>query len=352
MNRLIINTVLPTLQIVLDMDGKVSSITLPTIKKHNEMLLGCVDEILKQNKLNIADISEVCCFVGPGSFTGIRVGVASVKAFRDGLGIDAYGINTLQYLAQLARASFPDAEVFALYGSMDSYFVYHIEDGKPVMEKVNQTWEQLSKIAHGRQIYTFACCNTENMVGVELDDTLLAKFASSEENKSKDLTPVYFQLSQAESQKISRDVDIVDAKLQDLEWLVNVDHATFEDKYSIETYRTALDGYNHKILLAKLFEQNIGYIYLDFMPDEVAIAKIAVLPEYRRNNVAKQLLQRSIQLANEKGLSVLSLEVSSNNTPALELYKSTGFKVRRTRNEYYKDHSDALEMYLDIRKTH
>ena len=50
-------------------------------KKHNAVLLSTIDSILSKNNLKISDIDVFGVSVGPGSFTGIRVGVATVNAF-------------------------------------------------------------------------------------------------------------------------------------------------------------------------------------------------------------------------------------------------------------------------------
>ena len=50
-------------------------------KKHNAALLGLIDDLLKNNGLDIKDIDVFGVSVGPGSFTGIRVGVATINAF-------------------------------------------------------------------------------------------------------------------------------------------------------------------------------------------------------------------------------------------------------------------------------
>lgn len=50
-------------------------------KKHNAILLSLVDSVLAKNGLKISDIDVFGASVGPGSFTGIRVGVATINAF-------------------------------------------------------------------------------------------------------------------------------------------------------------------------------------------------------------------------------------------------------------------------------
>lgn len=49
-------------------------------KKHNSILLGKIDSLLKKNDIALSDIDAFGVSIGPGSFTGIRIGVATVNA--------------------------------------------------------------------------------------------------------------------------------------------------------------------------------------------------------------------------------------------------------------------------------
>ena len=66
---------------------------------HSEKLMPIIEQILKETNLKLKDIDLLVCDKGPGSFTGIRIGVATVKAFTDSLNIPAIGISSLETLA-------------------------------------------------------------------------------------------------------------------------------------------------------------------------------------------------------------------------------------------------------------
>ena len=63
---------------------------------HSEKLMPIIEQILKETNLKLKDIDLLVCDKGPGSFTGIRIGVATVKAFTDSLNIPAIGISSLE----------------------------------------------------------------------------------------------------------------------------------------------------------------------------------------------------------------------------------------------------------------
>lgn len=67
-------------------------------KKHNFVLLAHIDAHLEKNGLKISDIDYFGVVVGPGSFTGIRVGVATINAFALALGRPVAEITSLEQL--------------------------------------------------------------------------------------------------------------------------------------------------------------------------------------------------------------------------------------------------------------
>jgi len=65
---------------------------------HSVKLMPLVDKLLKQTNTNLLDIDLFACDIGPGSFTGIRIGVSTIKAFLDATGKKAVGITSLETL--------------------------------------------------------------------------------------------------------------------------------------------------------------------------------------------------------------------------------------------------------------
>lgn len=65
---------------------------------HSEKLMPMIKEILTCTELSLKDIDLIVCDKGPGSFTGIRIGIATVKAFADSLNIPCIGISSLEAL--------------------------------------------------------------------------------------------------------------------------------------------------------------------------------------------------------------------------------------------------------------
>lgn len=68
-------------------------------KTHSETLMPMIDEILQQCECRLQDLSAVAVSVGPGSFTGLRIGLATVKGLSLASGIPIIGVSTLEMLA-------------------------------------------------------------------------------------------------------------------------------------------------------------------------------------------------------------------------------------------------------------
>jgi len=75
--------------------------------RHGERLLGLVESVIEEAGWKKRELELVACCVGPGSFTGVRVGVATAKGIALALGLPIIGIGSLEVMAHayLARAS-------------------------------------------------------------------------------------------------------------------------------------------------------------------------------------------------------------------------------------------------------
>ena len=70
--------------------------------KHSETLLPMTEELLERAGKSVSDIDLFACSVGPGSFTGVRIGAATVKGLAFG-GKNCVGVSTLEALAYNLR---------------------------------------------------------------------------------------------------------------------------------------------------------------------------------------------------------------------------------------------------------
>jgi len=66
---------------------------------HFKDLMPCLEDLLKKTNLTFGQLEGIAVAIGPGSFTGIRVGLALAKGLSQGLGLPIIGVSTLSALA-------------------------------------------------------------------------------------------------------------------------------------------------------------------------------------------------------------------------------------------------------------
>lgn len=93
-------------------DSIVATKTIDIGKGHAELLMGVIEDALKQAVLTYADLTKIAVCVGPGSFTGIRVGVSAAIGFSIALDIPVAGVTSLQALA--ARCHDAPSQILSL----------------------------------------------------------------------------------------------------------------------------------------------------------------------------------------------------------------------------------------------
>ena len=88
---------------VMDDDRLVASYSIDNGLTQSELLLPMAEDMLKSLGIGFSDIGLLATSVGPGSFTGVRIGVSLVKGLAFGKGIPCVGVSTLDALAENLR---------------------------------------------------------------------------------------------------------------------------------------------------------------------------------------------------------------------------------------------------------
>ncbi|MEG3753464.1 tRNA (adenosine(37)-N6)-threonylcarbamoyltransferase complex dimerization subunit type 1 TsaB [Psychromonas arctica] len=98
-------------------------------REHTQKILPTVNDVVKQADLTLADIDVVAYGQGPGSFTGVRIGISIAQGLAYGLEKKMVGVSTLQAMAQQALVNDPSCDV--VYAAIDArmgevYFAQYI----------------------------------------------------------------------------------------------------------------------------------------------------------------------------------------------------------------------------------
>ncbi|MFL6239922.1 MAG: tRNA (adenosine(37)-N6)-threonylcarbamoyltransferase complex dimerization subunit type 1 TsaB [Actinomycetes bacterium] len=76
-------------------------------RRHAEAVGPAIADVVRSAQRIVADITAVAVGVGPGPYTGLRVGIATALALADGLGVPAYGVCSLDVLARQIESGTP-----------------------------------------------------------------------------------------------------------------------------------------------------------------------------------------------------------------------------------------------------
>ncbi len=101
MNILAIDTATSSLSAAIaNQDQIIAQFALDVGKTHSASFLPMLDSMLINSGLKISDMDAIAVTVGPGSFTGLRIGVATAKAWGQLLGIPLLAVNSLEAMAE------------------------------------------------------------------------------------------------------------------------------------------------------------------------------------------------------------------------------------------------------------
>jgi ribosomal-protein-alanine N-acetyltransferase len=93
----------------------------------------------------------------------------------------------------------------------------------------------------------------------------------------------------------------------------------------------------------------LGYVLWWYVADEVHIVNLAVHVAHRRRGIARRLLHEVFELGRSRGMTIATLEVRAQNSPAIGLYESLDFSKVAIRKSYYADNGeDALVMLKSL----
>jgi tRNA threonylcarbamoyladenosine biosynthesis protein TsaB len=134
-------------------------------------LLPKLQELLDNAGLTLGEVDEYGVVIGPGSFTGVRVGVATVKAFKDVYNKPVRAINNLDLLYEIAKFNGNIPKTVAVEGSLNSYFVGTVQNDKLNIYQRNLSEQELIDIAQDDKVFMYSNAhNYNNGVCVQFDN--------------------------------------------------------------------------------------------------------------------------------------------------------------------------------------
>lgn len=173
-------------------NGAISEIVLNSTKKHAESVLPAAEDLLRVHGLDMSDIDVFAVDIGPGSFTGVRIGVCLANALGFANSKPIVSINALEALAKSVNSN--DKPVCALIDARNGngYGAVY-QNGFCLISPCSCTIEDfLSIIPDGCIMTGSACADSAYPKASSVVRLALEKTGSSQ------VSPLYLRLSQAE----------------------------------------------------------------------------------------------------------------------------------------------------------
>lgn len=355
---------------------------------HTRRITPLVEEALAEANVDPLNLEWVAADLGPGSFTGVRVGLATARALALAAGADVSGASSLAALAlgTVARTSLVVPLVPA--GRRDVYAGWFRADARgkiaalaaprvgTVEAALAATDEALPLLGAKARVQFVGPGAARERAALEhhfpgstrkqwrfdgLSALDLAAAARSERGPAAGLpapgaplTPVYVRPAQAEARVRHRaraggQVRIRPMTPDDLPAVMEIERAVFSDAWTLAFFRGELEQPG---VWARIAEWSAGdgtaprlagYLMAWTGYGEGHIGNLAVVPDLRRHGIASALLEDLDAHARASGVTVLTLEVRASNDAAQALYQAHGFALAGLRRGYYRDSGeDAL----------
>lgn len=372
-------------------DGLRSALHGNPATSHAERLPGEMLSLLGAHGLTAADVTLLAVVTGPGSFTGLRVGVAAVQGFALAGRIRVLGVPTLDALLTTWRLEHDeDARVVAcLDGQRGEVFFSAIDAtaGQPletcrtvIPPAVATPVEAAARIVAtcdrerrlvlvGDGAVRHADVFGQHVPGAEIVDAprslaeaaaVLAVARASQAGAPHALRAIYLRrpdvVIKRERDSLASAGDLTRpgwtirraSTAADLEAVERLQQKTFTNPWNADSIRWELENTDvaRLYLLQDQAGETLAYCACWIIFDELHINSLAVDPDARRRGAARQLLRHIISEAASAGVTSATLEVRASNEPARRLYEGLGFSVEGVRRDYYRDpREDALILW-------
>ncbi len=201
-NFLAVDTSGGYLTVIARKDGRVHTLfERDCAAQHSVRLMPAVEEALSALSLAAEDCGFFCAVTGPGSFTGIRIGISAVKGLCAATGAPALGVTSLEALAYTAEG----AVLSVVPAGRGFYYVCAFgADKKPVSPPARVDGEELARLARE---YPACSYGPLPVPYTEADPAagLLAAVEAAGEERLGELAAFYLKKSQAEEEREARE---------------------------------------------------------------------------------------------------------------------------------------------------
>jgi tRNA threonylcarbamoyladenosine biosynthesis protein TsaB len=303
---------------------------------HAEALAPMVQRVMEG--LDFAALDRLAVTIGPGTFTGQRIGLAFMRAMAVALSKPLAGITSLAAMAEEARAESGVELAAAVHDAKRGEVYLESLGGEAPIAAALMGFDQAEAALRARGIRVLAGTAAPRLAE-RLSAQALAITAPDATwvgRLAVDATPglarpIYLRAPDAKPA-------IRPALPRDSETLAALHAACFAKPWD----RASLEGMIAEPGMIALLVEATGFVLLRLAGEEAEILTLAVLPAARQRGIATALVSAGAKQATARGARTLFLEVAENNDAARALYARLGFAAAGRRRDYYGAGQDAL----------
>jgi tRNA threonylcarbamoyl adenosine modification protein YeaZ len=342
----------------------------PVVRGHAELLPGMIQSVMAERDLAMAALDRIAVTRGPGTFTGVRIALATARGLAFALRRPAVGITTLEALAA-AVASHDDTPVASVIDARrgEVYLQMFAADGGALDEArlvtvdtaVHEIPDRAVVVGTGAGVLAAAGCRALAACAPSLPDAAaFVRRAVRLDPQAAPPEPLYLRAPDAKPQASvvtmsSLPVSLIEAGPAHAAVLAGLHASAFDRAWSQAELATLLQAPGALALLAVVGEGELepaGFVLARRAADEAEILAICTRPAARRRGVARRLLAALTAALAQQGTKSLFLEVDAGNDDALGLYRHLGFVATGRRSGYYPARDgkpgDALVMRREV----
>ncbi|MDE7438915.1 MAG: tRNA (adenosine(37)-N6)-threonylcarbamoyltransferase complex dimerization subunit type 1 TsaB [Clostridia bacterium] len=197
-NFLAIDTSSRYLAVLAVKGAKVAARYLPDCAlKHSVVLMGEIDKVLKEASLSPAECDFFAAVTGPGSFTGIRIGISTAKGFAVGVGKPLVSVTAFELLAYNVE----DDDFYTVIDAAHShYYVCGFNNKKEVIFKPRyMSAEEVENL--NANLYGFEDLPLSGYTKLDIQNCLYCAVKAKSAEKSDKMQALYVRKSQAEENR-------------------------------------------------------------------------------------------------------------------------------------------------------
>ncbi len=341
---------------------------------HAERLPGMMRSTVAAAGLRFDQIDRIAVTTGPGTFTGVRIGLAMARGLGLALQKPVVGIGSLEVIAHNAGAIADGTHIAAVCDARRGCVYLQLFDAQcsalaapmvlPIEDAVTRLAGQAVLLcgSGAHLLLTHLPDAIRTAIGPWPDAAIVAQLGAGLAEPEIPPRPLYLRPPDAKPQKQlvalePQAADIKRADLEEAEALSGLHADCFADGWTEHDFKQLLQGPGVVALTA--LDQSgsqplLGMILVRQAADEAEIVTLCTRPAARRRKIGRKLTDAAAGLLRRSGAKSLHLEVDVDNAAAIRLYETAGFVRSGLRKAYYKlpggGRSDAVTMVLDLER--